>query len=537
MSNWNIADVWETVAQLIPDAPALTHDSHRVSWRSFDRRAAGVADALAAAGVGPGSAVALYLRNRPEYLESMFAAFKLSAAPVNTNYRYMAGELKYLWDNADVAAVVFAGEFAGRCEEVRPAVPHVRLWLWVDDGSGNCPSWAVPYDEPAQAGRDHVAGTRRRSGDDLLLFYTGGTTGAPKGVMWRQDDFGALINAGARRRYPEDGGVDDIRALVTGPGPVHLPACPLMHATGSVTSMGALWQGGSVVTVPSRSLNAVELLDTIERERVETLAIAGDAFARPLVEALDANPRRWDLSSLTYIISSGVIWSEETRNRLLDHHPELALVDMFGSSEAVGLGRAVSRRGAPAAAAQFRLGPGVKVITDDGRLVEPGSGEIGKVAVAGRVPLGYLKDPQRSARTFPVIDGVRHSVPGDYATVRADGTLQLLGRGSGVINTAGEKVFPEEVEEALKSHPAVIDAAVVGVPDDRFGEAVAAMVEPDPGRPVPTEAELTEHVKARLAGYKAPRRIVLGPVGRTATGKLDYPDIKARVKEGIDAGA
>jgi 3-oxocholest-4-en-26-oate---CoA ligase len=528
MSEWNLADVWETIAEQIPDAPALLHDDQRLSWREFDRRSEGVAAALQGAGIGAGSTVAQYLRNRPEYLESMFACFKLSAAPVNTNHRYVAGELKYLWDNADVAAVVFGGEFGGRCEEVRPAVPHVRLWLWVDDGSGECPSWAVPYQQAAQA-RPGRGGDRRRSGDDLLLFYTGGTTGAPKGVMWRQDDFAALINGGSRRRYPEDGTLDDVRAAVDSPGPIHLPACPLMHATGSVTSMAALWQGGSVVTVPSRSLDVIRLLDTIERERVQTMAIAGDAFARPIVEALDAEPGRWDLSSLTHIISSGVIWSEDTRVRLLDHHPGLALVDMFGSSEAVGLGRAVSRRGAPSPAAQFRLGAGVRVLTDDGRQVEPRSGEIGKVALAGRVPLGYLKDPERSARTFPVIDGVRHSVPGDYATVKADGTLVLLGRGSGVINTAGEKVFPEEVEEALKAHPSVVDAAVVGQPDERFGEAVAALVELRPDRPVPDEAELIEHVKGRLAGYKAPRRVVLGPVGRTATGKLDYPDVKARL--------
>ena len=532
MSNWNIAEAWETIAEIIPEAPALVHEGHRVPWQSFDRRAEGVADALQAAGIGPGSTVAQYLRNRPEYLESMFAAFKVSAAPVNTNYRYVAGELKYLWDNADVAAVVFEGEFAGRCEEVRPAVPHVRLWLWVDDGSGVCPSWAVSYEDAARAGRGHGTVSRKRSADDLLLFYTGGTTGAPKGVMWRQDDFAALVNAGGRRRYPEHGDLDDIRATVDGPGPVHLPACPLMHATGSVTSMGALWQGGSVVTVPSRSLGVEQLLDTIGRERVQTMAIAGDAFARPIADALDANPARWDLSSLTYIVSSGVIWSEETRVRLLDHHPGLTLVDMFGSSEAVGLGRAVSKHGAPTPTTQFRLGPGVRVITDDGRPVEPGSGEIGKVAIAGRVPLGYLKDPERSARTFPIIDGVRHSVPGDYATVNADGTLVLKGRGSGVINTAGEKVFPEEVEEALKSHPAVVDAAVVGVPDDRFGESVTALVEVAADHPVPTEAALIEHVKALLAGYKAPRRLVIGTVGRTATGKLDYPDLKARLAKG-----
>jgi acyl-CoA synthetase (AMP-forming)/AMP-acid ligase II len=529
MSNWNLADVWETIAEAIPDDPALVHDGHRVSWRSFDRRAEGVADAMQRAGVGPGAAVAQYLRNRPEYLESVFASFKLSAAPVNTNYRYVAGELKYLWDNADVAAVVFAGEFATRCEEVRPAVPHVRLWLWVDDGSGDCPSWAVPYEDAAREGRDRGGARPPRSGDDLFLLYTGGTTGAPKGVMWRQDDLGGVLNARAGRRYPEPGSLAEVREIVDGPGPVHLPACPLMHGTGIVTSLAALWQGGCVVTLPGRSLDAEQLLDTVQRERVQTMAIAGDAFARPMAAALDAQPNRWELSSLTYILSSGVMWSEDTRTRLLGHHPNLALVDMFGSSEAVGMGRAVSTRNAPAQVARFRVGDGVRVITDDGRPVAPGSGEIGRVALAGRVPIGYLKDPERSATTFPVIDGVRHSIPGDYATVTADGTLVLLGRGSAVINTAGEKVFPEEVEEAIKAHPAVIDAAVVGQPDDRFGEMVTALVELSPDHPTPTETDLIEHVKSRLAGYKAPRRIVVGAVGRTSSGKLDYPDIKGRM--------
>lgn len=528
MSDWNFADVWETIAELLPDALALVHGDRRMSWRAFDERADGVAAALNAAGLQRGATVAQYLRNQPEYLESVFACFKSSLVPVNTNFRYGADELTYLWTNAEVAAVVFPGEFAHLCDDVRPALPNIRVWLWIDDGTGGCPAWAIPY-EDAAAGAVKRTAAAARSGDDLYLLYTGGTTGMPKGVMWRQDDLIALLLAGAQRRYPEHGSLDDVRSIVGGPGPVHLPACPLMHATGSMTSFGALLQGGCVVTLPSRSLDVHELLDAVEHERVQTMAIVGDAFTRPIVDALDSDPGRWDLSSLEYVLSAGVMWSDSAKQGLLRHHPDLALVDTFGSSEAVGVGRSVTKRGRPSRPAQFRIDERVKVIADDGRPVVPGSGEIGRVAIAGRGPIGYHKDPERSARTFPVIDGVRHSVPGDYATVSADGTMVLLGRGSAVVNTGGEKVFPEEVEEVLKTHPAVADAAVVGVPDDRFGETVTALVELRPDTPAPTTSALVDHVKAHLAAYKAPKRIVIGSVGRTATGKLDYPAIKARV--------
>jgi 3-oxocholest-4-en-26-oate---CoA ligase len=537
MPGWNFADVWEAVADRIPDAPAAVHGDRRTTWAAFDRRADGVAAALLDAGLARQDKVAQYLHNRPEYLESVYACYKAGLAPVNTNYRYADDELAYLWDNADAVAVVFEGAFAERAERVRSRVPRVRSWLWVDDGTGPCPGWAVPYEGAAAApppGR--VVAPWGRSGDDLYLLYTGGTTGMPKGVMWRQDDLFLVLNVGAYRRYPEDGGIDAVRAAVDRPGPVHLPACPLMHGTGALTSFSALDSGGCVVTLTSASLDVVELLDTVERERVNSLAIVGDAFAKPILQALDEHPGRWDLSSLKVIGSSGVMWSEATKQGLLRHHPGMVLADAFASSEALGIGASVSSAGGTTATARFVLGESTRVVTDDGRDVIPGSGEVGRVAVRGRTPVGYYKDPAKTAATFLELDGARYSVPGDYATVDADGTLRLLGRGSVCINTGGEKVFPEEVEEALKTHPAVRDAVAVGVPDDRFGESVAAVVEAVPGATV-DEADVIAHVKRRLAPYKAPRRVLtVDAIGRAPNGKVDYRRLRRLAEERV-AGA
>ena len=519
---WTFADVWETIADEIPDERALVHAGTVRTWAAFDRRADGVAATLLAAGVGREDTVAQYLYNGNEYLESVFGAFKVGLAPVNTNYRYVEDELVYLWDNGDVGAVVFHGTFAERIAGILPRVPRVRLWLWVDDGSGPCPEWAVPFEDAATAATGRVAPPWGRSGDDLFLMYTGGTTGMPKGVMWRQDD---LYNNFSEVLWkdPPEADLDAVRQRIRERRrPASLPACPLMHGTGSFNAFQALAQGGSVVTMAGRRFDVVELLDTVERERVNVLVIVGDAFGKPLLRALDAEPDRWDLSSLVAIVSSGVMWSVETKEGLLRHHGRMRLVDAFSSSEAVGMGTSVSGKGETARTARFVVGDRARVVTEDGRDVVPGSGEAGLVAVGGYQPVGYHKDPEKTARTFRVIDGQRYSVPGDWATVEADGTLTLLGRGSQCINTGGEKVFPEEVEEALKTHPSVADAAVVGVPDDTFGEAVVALVEPLPGRSV-DDAELIGHVKQHLAPYKAPKRVLAIPtVGRAANGKVDY---------------
>jgi acyl-CoA synthetase (AMP-forming)/AMP-acid ligase II len=509
--DWNFADVWEVVAQQVPDAPALIHGETVVDWRTFDARADGVAAALLDAGLGRQNKVAQYLTNGPEYLESVFATWKAALVPVNTNYRYGEDEIVALWDNADVAAVVFHGAFAGIAERARRRLPGIRLWLWVDDGTSSCPDWAVPYAGAASSGACR-APDWSRSGNDLWLIYTGGTTGAPKGVMWRQDDLVRVLNgrAAVPLRLDADDGFDAVAPLITGPGPVALIASPLMHAAAAVRAFPVLNSGGSVVTLEGPRLDPVEVLDTITRRRVNALAIVGDAFAKPIVDALDAEPDRWDISSLRTISSSGALFSETVVRGLLRHNAAMSVIDVVGASEAMGIAFATWTVDSAFAPGQFVPSPDTRVLED------------GRVARRGNIPVGYYKDPARSAITFPTIDGERWSVPGDYARIEPDGSLRLLGRGTSSINTAGEKVWPEEVEAVLKELPAVADVAIVGVPDDRFGEAVTAVVVCTDGRSI-DEAAVIAHVKQRLAAYKAPRHVLVVPsLDRLESGKIDH---------------
>jgi fatty-acyl-CoA synthase len=487
-----------------------------------------VAQTLLDAGVEEQDKVAQYLYNCPEYLESMFGIWKAGLAPVNTNYRYADDELVYLWDNADAVAVVFHSSFIPTIERIISRVPKVRTWLWVDDDGGSCPDWAIPYEKAAASHPSRASGPWGRSGDHLYMLYTGGTTGMPKGVMWRQDDlFRNLVGGTVDPRYLSDEpDLDVTRSLVNAPGLVGLPACPLMHGTGCMTQLLTLSGGGSVVTLEAHHLDVVELLDTVEREKVNMIAIVGDSFAKPIARALDAEPERWDISSLIIIASSGVMFSEQVKQQLLAHAPTTLIVDAFSSSEAVGMGQSVSSAGREASTAKFTVSEKTRVIDEDGNDVVPGSGQMGRVAVGGFQPIGYYKDPAKSAATFLTIDGKRYSVPGDFAQVEADGSITLLGRGSVCINTGGEKVFPEEVEEALKTHDSVKDAVAVGVPDEKFGEAITAVVEPA-GGPV-DEAELIAHVKSKLAHYKAPKRVLsVDTIGRAPNGKVDYKRLKS----------
>ncbi len=496
---WNFADIWGRYAELVPDAPAQSHRGATQSWAQFDQRANAVAATILAAGAAHQDKVALYLYNSPEYLEATFAAFKASLVPVNTNYRYTTDELVHLWDNADTFAVVFHGSFAESCAEVRSQVPSVRCWLWVDDDSGPCPEWAIAYEPAAAAAVAPIDPPWARSEDDLLLMYTGGTTGLPKGVMWRQADLIGSFESANRIRLGRPA-EPTLAARAAKGGPRSCPVAPLMHGTGMFGAMTNLDLAGCIVTLAGRRFDPVELLDTIAAERINSLSIVGDAFAKPILAALDAEPDRWDVSSLRVIVSSGVMWSPETKSGLLAHNPRLLMVDTLGSSEAIGMATNTASADAAPRAARFALGPNARVLTEDGRDVVAGSGERGRVALAGFVPVGYYKDPEKSAATFPVYDGVRYSVPGDWAEVAEDGTVVLLGRGSQCINTGGEKVYPEEVEEALKTHPTVHDAAVVGLPDERFGEAITALVELSPG------AEL-EPDDARRSPARPPRCI------------------------------
>jgi len=539
MSSWNFADLWEVCADVRGEAPAAVHGDQTVSWADFDRRADGVAAALLDAGLAQQDKVAQYLYNGPEYMQGVYACFKAGMVPVNTNYRYADDELVYLWDNADAAAVMFHGSFVPSVERIRSRLPKVKLWLWADDGTEPRPDWALDLHEIAEAqkaGEGPVRGPWGRSGDDRWFLYTGGTTGWPKGVMWDQDTLARLITGTNPVPLGDETTVDDHRAQLVATAeapPVLLPAAPLMHGTGHMMSLGQLTLGGSVVTLPERSLDPEAIWQACADNGVTVLVIVGDAFARPLLGALDAQPDRWDLSRVAVIVSSGVMWSQPVKERLIEHLPQVLIFDSLGSSEAVGMATSLSSKGTVTGTARFALGASAVVVTDDGRQVEPGSGEIGRLGVSGLLPVGYYKDEVKTAATFQVLDGVRYSLPGDFATVEADGSVTLLGRGSVCINTGGEKVFPEEVEEVLKTAPGVIDAVCVAVPDDRFGEAICAIVEPRAGTTV-DDAAVIAHVKGHLAHYKAPRHVLVREViGRAPNGKVDYKGLTAWAREQV----
>jgi fatty-acyl-CoA synthase len=535
--DFHFATLWETVADTVPNRTALVSSGVSRTWREYDDRAACLATVLEAHGLGPESKVGLYLHNCNEYLEAQYAVFKLRGCPVNVNYRYKADELVYLLDNADAEAVVYQGCYAMRIWEIRKRLPKLKLLIQVDDHTETLLDGALDYEHCIARANPMVR--IPRDPNDLYMLYTGGTTGMPKGVMYPGGHFSYFLTAmgAAGRGLPPPSTVADLPGIVRQipEPPVSLPACPLMHGTGMwLGSMLPLAMGGAVVTTPKLGLDPDLLWGLVEQHRVTDMVIVGDAFARPLLAALDAAAERgtpYDLSSLRQITSSGVMWSAEVKEGLLRHH-DMILADVMGSSEG-GMGSSITTRTVKPKTAKFQLNEGVKVITDDGRFVEPGSGEIGKVATSGFVPLGYYKDPVKSAETFREVNGVRYSFPGDYATVEADGTITLLGRGSVCINTAGEKVFPEEVEEAMKTHPDVLDAVAVGIPDEKFGEAVTGMVEARPGHTIDAAAVIA-HVKTRLAAYKAPKHIVVvDTIGRAANGKVDYKRLRSEATESL----
>ena len=531
----HFATVWESLADVVGDRTAVVHGPTRRTWTEYEDRSARLAAAFDEAGLGHDSKIGLYLYNGNEYLESQFAGFKIRGVPVNVNYRYLDDELWYLLDNSDAEALVFHSSLADRVARVLPRLPGLKLLVVVDDGptpdngSVDVPG-AVPYEEAIASHAPMPRITRDES--DLYMLYTGGTTGMPKGVMYAIGGMtGFFVASGfplvgltpptdAAEIAPAIAGV-----LAGGAQQVSIPCAPLMHGTGMW--LGAMVQhlgGGAVVSLESRSLDPHEVLSTAVRERATGLTIVGDSFAKPLIRAFDEGPAdggTYDLSTIAMIISSGVMWTAEVKEQLLDRIPQAILLDAIGSTEG-SMGMQITMRGMSIETAKFTQSPTTKVFTDDGRLVEPGSGEIGMVAAGGNVPLGYYKDEEKSARTFRVIDGERYSFPGDMAMVAEDGSLILLGRGSQVINSGGEKVFPEEVEEAVKRVDGVIDCLVVGVDDEKFGQRVTAVASLEEGASV-TEEEIIASVKRDLAGYKAPKQVVfVAEVPRAPNGKADY---------------
>jgi 3-oxocholest-4-en-26-oate---CoA ligase len=516
---FNLADLWERVVDTVPDHEAFVCGDVHLTYREADERATRLAHALAARGIGPGDHVACYLHNSVEYLETMLAAFKLRAVPINVNYRYVEDELRYLFDDADIRAVVFDAEFAPKLERIRAALPKLVAFVEVGDPSG-LPG-AVGYDD-ALAGASPRRDFAPRSPDDLYILYTGGTTGMPKGVMWRHEDafFGAMGGAGnapAMIATPEE-----IAERCLEPRTRCVPACPFMHGTAHWMAFGTLFTGGTVIVYPNRHFDALELWRCIEREQANFLVIVGDAFARPLVDALRSpEGRALDVSCCRVLLSGGAILSPTVKQDLVDELPGTLIVDGYGASETGGQGQSVTVAGGEISGApRFQMNDETMVLDD--HLRPAGLGAVGRLARRGHIPLGYYKDPEKSAATFPVIDGVRWSVPGDHAVLDADGMITLLGRGSVSINTGGEKVYPEEVEAALKSHTGVQDVLVVGVPDPRWGERVVAIVQERPGAHVALDV-LQAHAGIHVARYKVPRDVVVvDEIVRSPSGKPDY---------------
>ena len=539
----HFATVWESIADVIGDETALVHGENRRTWTEFDQRSARMAAAYVAAGLGHDSKVGLYLYNGNDNVEAHNGAFKMRGVPVNVNYRYLDEELWYLLDNADAEALVFHSSLGDRVARVVDRLPKLKFLVEVDDGNPGQVPGALAY-EDVLAGHDPMPRITRAE-DDIYMLFTGGTTGMPKGVMYAM---GGMTSGFVISGYPLIGITPPtdaaeipglVKAAVAADNRIRsVPCAPLMHGTGMwIGAFIPQLAGGLVATMQNRSFDADELLRLVETEAITHLTIVGDAFAKPIIRALDAATaagRPYDTSSVKMMNSSGVMWTAEVKEQLLDRIPQLIILDAMGSTEG-SMGVSISMKGVPPSTAKFSQNPTTKVFTDDDREVQPGSQEIGMVAAGGNVPLGYFKDPDKSARTFRVIDGVRYSFPGDLAMVAADGSLILLGRGSQVINSGGEKIYPEEVEEAVKRVPGVLDCLVVGIDDEKFGQAVTAVTSLNEGASV-SEGEIIANVKTQLAGYKAPKRVVfVAQVPRAPNAKADYKAAKQLALDALTA--
>jgi fatty-acyl-CoA synthase len=532
MFEWNFGDILDGVATVLPPhAPALVHGDRVTSQGDFTRRTNNLARALLETGARPGDKVAFYMHNCPEYSELLAACFKARLTHVNVNYRYTPDEVFYIFDDSDARVVVFGAPLRTAIEAIRPRLSKVATFIEVGGDGG----FAESFDSLCEAGDGAPLGIVR-SPDDMLFIYTGGTTGMPKGVMWTHDDIRQLTLAAARAAGPVP---ETLEALIAhtravGAAGASVIGPPLMHGTGLLTAMAAMLSGGAIITLPSLRFDPVEMIEATARWRAANLTIVGDPFARPIAEALDRDPARFDVTCVERVTSSGVMWSLEIKRALLRHMPSAVLIDAFSSSEALGMGASMMTAAGEVQTARFALGERARVFDEYDRPVAPGSGLRGMVAVGPPNPVGYYKDPEKTARTFRVIDGVRYSLPGDWCVVEPDGSLTLLGRGNACINTAGEKVFPEEVEEALKTHPDVEDALVIGLPDPRWGQSVTGVVRLRSGR-VLDETSVIAHVRDRLAAYKAPKRLFAGDVAlRAPNGKADYRSATAFATKALE---
>lgn len=540
-ATFNIADLFESLAGAFPERLALVSGAHRLTYAALDERADRLADVLRGRGVGAGSHVGVHLWNGHEYVEAMLAALKLRAVPINLNYRYVAAELRYLCDNADLVAVVTQRSLLPVMAEAARGLPAARTMLVVDDGAEADALGVEPVDyEVALSGGRPRRGYEARSGDDRYIIYTGGTTGMPKGVVWRHEDlFFAGLQGGRPGGDPVSSPAEVIEWASDPDNRMNLlPAAPLIHGAAQLGGWISLFTGGTLVIQPGKSFDARRTCELIGQERVTTITLVGDAMARPLCDALGAPGAAYDTSTLVAIASAGAILSPAVRDRLQELLPETLVLNNFGSSETGHQGSAFpgSETGADGRPS-FAMDPNSLVLDDELRPLAPGDGRMGKLARAGHVPLGYYKDEAKTAERFVTIDGKRFVLPGDLATIEADGRITVYGRGSNCINTGGEKVFPEEVEEALKAHADVFDALVVGIPDETWMERVVAVVQPRAGR-APTLGELQAHCRQHIAGYKVPRQLALvDEVARQPSGKPDYAWAKQLVLTTSDAGA
>ena len=531
--SYNLSELFERVVDAVPDRDAVASPGRHLTYAHLDERANRLAHHLETAGVGAGDHIGLQLLNGTEYLEGMLAAFKLRAVPINVNYRYVERELHHLFDDADLVAVLFSRQFGPRVATVAARLPELHHLVVVEDDTDEpIPDGAVAY-EAALAPASPERGFTERSSDDVFCAYTGGTTGMPKGVLWRHEDifFAALGGGDPTLDKGPLQDPDDLPGRIPDFPLVQLCAPPLMHVSASWGAFNSFFGGGKVVLLAPGRFDPVEAWEAVERERVTVVTVVGDAMARPLLDALAAEPDRFDVSSLFVFASGGAILSPAIKAEIGRLLPDVIVIDSFGSSET---GVAGSRS---AGAERFTVDANTAVLDDSLQPVAPGSGAVGRLARRGHVPLGYYKDEAKTRATFVEADGVRWVLPGDMATVEEDGTVVLLGRGSGSINTGGEKVFPEEVEAVLKGHPAIYDALVVGVPDDRWGERVAAVVQTRSGTDV-TIDDVQAHARAELAGYKVPRDLVLvDEIQRGPNGKPDYGWAKQHARDELTSSS
>lgn len=522
---FNLADLFESVVDTVPERIALVSGEQRFTYAELDSHANRIASFLTDSGVVPGEHVGMYLHNCSEYLVALLAVFKIRAVPVNINYRYVEEELRYMCDDSDLVALFYHRGFGDRLAAVRKNLKQLRTLVHVEDGKDVTINEleSTSYDLALREGRPE-RDFEARSGEDLYIIYTGGTTGMPKGVMWRHQD---VFFAGLQGGRP--GGEDiktpeELAEVVANSGALTLlPAAPLIHGAAQWSSLVTFFGGGKTVLQPGPSFSAERCVELISEEGVNTIALVGDAMAMPIAEAAVVKKAEIDTSSLFAMGSAGAVLSEAVKEQLREAFPGLIIIDSFGATETGHQGSMLEGSGHGAGEApRFAMSDSNRVYGEDLKPVEPGSGVIGKLARRGYIPMGYYNDEAKTASTFVTIDGERWSMPGDLATVEADGTIQVFGRGTVCINTGGEKVFPEEVEAALKAHAAVADAVVVGVPDPNWGQRVAALVRLRSGCEA-TADDLKAHCRTKVAGYKTPRCFVfVDEVVRQPSGKPDY---------------